>query len=395
VNNKIVDSWNETLNVIAKVCNVPVALVMKLDNGEISAFSKNDDANNPYTIGESETLQGSGLYCEYVINNQKELNVSNALKDPNWNDNPDLKLNMISYFGLPLSDADGSPFGTLCILDSAERVFPQETLDLLDSLKKGFEAQLKEISNQHLRDEKEYYSSLLELTVGLTHEINTPLSIAITSSSIIEDQIEQLKLACTCSSDVAFAKLQSAIDLLTNNLALATQKIDQLQESYVGECTNPKVKCNVVELCKEVFEVYVSHAMKEKGITHKINFQRCNEQEIFIRSAQLRKVIIELVQNSIAHAFTPINTAPSIKIELVSCDAYLEIHYRDNGVGISIESKDRIFAPYYTTQRSNKKTGLGLSVVKKIILQQLEAKIQLIPTETGVYFIIRIPIPQD
>jgi len=390
VNNKLVDSWNETLNVIAKVCNVPVALVMKFDAGNISVFSKNEDVNNPYTVGEHEKLQGSGLYCEYVINNQEQLNVSNALKETDWCDNPDLKLNMISYLGLPLSSADGSPFGTLCILDSKERQFPQETLDLLNSLKKGFEAQLKEISTQHLRDEKQHYSDLLELTVGLTHEINTPLSVAITSSSIIEYQLEQLKLTCS-GSGIIFTKLQSAIDLLTNSLTLATQKIDYLQESYINECTNPKVRCDLVELLNEVFEIYENRALKEKNITYEFNFQRYNKKEIFIHPTPLRKVLIELVQNSIAHAFSSTDTAPKINIELVSCNTCFEIHYSDNGVGISTESKDKVFAPYYTTKRSTEKVGLGLSVVKKLVLQQLEAEIQLVPTKTGAYFIIKIP----
>jgi len=387
---KLVNSWNETLNVIAKVCNVPVALVMKLDTDDISVFSKNSNINNPYTVGEHEKIKGSGLYCEYVINNQKQLNISNALKDTDWNDNPDIELGMISYLGLPLSNADGSPFGTICILDSKERQFPPVTLGLLDSLKKGFEAQLKEISNQHLEEEKHHYRELLGFTVGIAHEINTPLGIAITSSSVIEEQLKQLQLTCNCS-DGTFTNLKKAIDLLTRNLTVAAKKINYLQESYINEVTGPKDKCNVVKLCKEMFEVYDNNVFKEKGVTYEINFQRCKTHEIFTHSTSLRKVLIELVQNSITHGFTSIDTTPKINVELANCETYFEIHYSDNGEGISNECKDKIFTPYYTTLRSNERLGLGLAVVKKLVIQQLEARIQLIPTEIGTYFIIKIP----
>ncbi|MEI7868728.1 MAG: hypothetical protein WCI11_12620 [Candidatus Methylumidiphilus sp.] len=48
-----------------------------------------------------------------------------ALKDPDWDHNPDIKLGMISYCGLPLTWPDGHIFGTLCILDEKENAHNQ------------------------------------------------------------------------------------------------------------------------------------------------------------------------------------------------------------------------------------------------------------------------------
>jgi len=39
------------------------------------------------------------LYCETVIGKDRELSIDNALNYKEWEDNPDVKLNMISYFG--------------------------------------------------------------------------------------------------------------------------------------------------------------------------------------------------------------------------------------------------------------------------------------------------------
>ncbi|WP_462165407.1 hypothetical protein [Pseudoalteromonas sp. GB43] len=56
---ELVQSWNKTLAVLALIAEVPVALVMKIENNIISVFSKNDNQANPYEIGDSEELEDS------------------------------------------------------------------------------------------------------------------------------------------------------------------------------------------------------------------------------------------------------------------------------------------------------------------------------------------------
>jgi two-component system nitrogen regulation sensor histidine kinase NtrY len=43
-----------------------------------------------------------------------------------------------------------------------------------------------------------------------------------------------------------------------------------------------------------------------------------------------------------------------------------QIEVRDNGPGVSPESRTEIFKPYFTTQKTG--TGLGLAVVQQIVL---------------------------
>jgi hypothetical protein len=51
--------------------------------------------------GGSDSL-GHGLYCETVVGENSELLIDNALIHQQWKDNPDIALNMISYYGLPI-----------------------------------------------------------------------------------------------------------------------------------------------------------------------------------------------------------------------------------------------------------------------------------------------------
>jgi c-di-GMP phosphodiesterase len=77
------------------------SLIMRLLENEIEVFRSSNTNNNPYELGEKADL-GLGLYCETVVGKREDLLVPYALKDENWKDNPDVKLDMVSYYGVPL-----------------------------------------------------------------------------------------------------------------------------------------------------------------------------------------------------------------------------------------------------------------------------------------------------
>jgi hypothetical protein len=88
-------------------CGVPAALIMRVHPSQIEVLVS-DGSDSPYHPGERENLC-TGLYCEHVIATRDRLHVANALIDPNWDHNPDLRLGMISYLGYPLLWPDGVP----------------------------------------------------------------------------------------------------------------------------------------------------------------------------------------------------------------------------------------------------------------------------------------------
>jgi GAF domain-containing protein len=115
--------WREMLDNLAEIINVPVALIMRIDEDDIEVFETSKGDQNPYKPGDRETLEKSGLYCEWVIKNRARLRVPNALKDKNWDQNPDIKLGMVSYLGFPVIMPDSAVFGTICLLDNKEQHF--------------------------------------------------------------------------------------------------------------------------------------------------------------------------------------------------------------------------------------------------------------------------------
>ncbi len=120
ITDEIVNTWQSIVNTIAEIINVPSALIMKVDEPYIEVFRSSESSKNPYKAGDMEYL--AGLYCERVIKTRNKLLVPNALKDKEWDKNPDIESGMISYLGFPLLWPDGEVFGTICRRCHRERL---------------------------------------------------------------------------------------------------------------------------------------------------------------------------------------------------------------------------------------------------------------------------------
>ncbi|NOI99762.1 GGDEF and EAL domain-containing protein [Vibrio kanaloae] len=134
--------WQNIVDLLAELTQTPAALIMRVHANSIEVFSTSNSQYNPYTKGDSETL-GNGLYCESVMQSQQQLIVPNALSDPQWENNPDIELGLVSYCGIPLLWPNGELFGTICILDSKENHYTPTYIKLLESFRTSIESQLK------------------------------------------------------------------------------------------------------------------------------------------------------------------------------------------------------------------------------------------------------------
>jgi transcriptional regulator with GAF, ATPase, and Fis domain len=128
---EIMENWQEISDILAEMIDVPVALIMRFNDPEIEVFVSSQSEGNPYQRGNKEKLSGSGLYCETVIRTKSKLLVPDAMADENWKNNPDIKLNMVSYLGYPILLPDGKPFGTLCVLDNKPNEYSKKIEQLM------------------------------------------------------------------------------------------------------------------------------------------------------------------------------------------------------------------------------------------------------------------------
>jgi len=55
---KVIQKWQNIVNIMAKVINVPAALIIKADPPCIEIFCSSESSKNPYKVGEREYLAG-------------------------------------------------------------------------------------------------------------------------------------------------------------------------------------------------------------------------------------------------------------------------------------------------------------------------------------------------
>ena len=127
--------WQEMVDLMAELGKVPAGLIMRVDGPQIEVFTASSGEESPYSPGDHEEYVGSGLYCEWVVREERMLHIPNALQDPDWCENPDIELGMVSYLGLPILRPDGKVFGTLCVLDRQELSVPEAFVRLMEKFR--------------------------------------------------------------------------------------------------------------------------------------------------------------------------------------------------------------------------------------------------------------------
>jgi two-component system NtrC family sensor kinase len=84
---------------------------------------------------------------------------------------------------------------------------------------------------------------------------------------------------------------------------------------------------------------------------------------------------------------------PSLMAATKNLGDKVEIRIRDNGIGIPLEVKEKMFNPFFTTKPAGEGTGLGLSITHDIIVKQHSGSIE-VDTQPGEFTEIRIILPR-
>ena len=200
--------WQAIVDLLAKLCNVPAALIMTVNRSEIEVVVSAHTDANPYEPGEKAALN-TGLYCEEVMRSKDKLCVPDALADPKWDHNPDIELGMISYLGYPLLWPDGDVLGTICILDRKANPYSADILELLVrfqesinmSLALVFESEKARLAEKELHRAYDELEQIVEERTVELKETNVRLKNEITERTKSEEALKQalgdLRLANT------------------------------------------------------------------------------------------------------------------------------------------------------------------------------------------------------
>lgn len=333
ISERLEDKWQRIIDFAARIMKVPSALIMRLDTEEIEVFLRSDSEANPYEPGERAELL-SGLYCETVVGQRRELLVPNALVDQNWKDNPDVKLNMVSYLGLPLMWPDGEVFGTICVLDDHENHYSEEYRQLLAILQEVIE---KDLQGEIQLEERGHEARDAQLKLReIQHRIKNELNLLISFINIHGQSADGLD------------DTENIVEALKKRLFAIAQAHESLSRRGVDDTMTLKSYLRgLTEILSETSPFPLQIIVQ--GTDHD-----CSGDQL----PALGLIINELIANSIKHAFTGVEE-PSILIEIsAEKDAQMIIRYTDNGAG--------------QADLSAQGDGLGMLIIEGL-LQQINA----------------------
>ena len=250
----------------------------------------------------------------------------------------------------------------------------------VDSRTKALESANRNlITYQQELVEKEKFAQLGQLVAGVSHEMNTPLGIALTSASIIKDKVEEIvtqidsqKLSKSSLSN-SLNKIQDAQVMLEGNISRCITLILAFKKISTDRNINEVRVIKLLDYIKDTFQT-LSILLKKEKITLSIQGYNC---DISIEPSLLAQVLTNLVTNSITHAFVNKKEQKKITVIITKQKSWITIEYKDNGCGMSKSVMKHAFEPFYTTKRGEGGTGLGMNIMYNLVRQNMGGNITL------------------
>lgn len=200
-----------------------------------------------------------------------------------------------------------------------------------------------------LEYEKEIQNRII---ASISHDIKTPLTS-------IMGYTERLK-----TKDIEKERQKKYIDIIYSKSQNIKELIDEFDDylSYNLENSIKKEKISIRNLSLIVKEEYEDE-ITQLGIEFSIK-SNCDEATINIDKSKIRRVFGNIISNSIKHM-----DKKDKKIEIIFKDIghHILVSISDNGNGVNDNELDKIFKALYTSDKSRKVAGLGLSICKSAI----------------------------
>jgi signal transduction histidine kinase len=293
----------------------------------------------------------------------------------------------------------------LANLSDAKQLTYQQNKDLEDKVNKRTQA-LKDSNHELLSTleklhqfqgqlvESEKMASLGDMVAGVAHEVNTPIGLGVTASTLLSDRLLEIKQAFDNKTLKSSHLKKFLIEgeentaIIYRNLKRAATLISSFKKVAVDQSSEEARSFNIKNLLDDIL---LTLAPQIKSLPFIINVDCPSELVIKSKPGPINQIIINLIQNSITHGFDQ-REYGSIAIQVSIDSDMLTIDYQDDGRGIEPSIMNKIFEPFTTTKRGSGGSGLGLHLVYNLVTQALGGKITFISdVESGVNFKIIIP----
>lgn len=210
------------------------------------------------------------------------------------------------------------------------------------------ELELEEEKVQLLKDLELSNKGLQEYAHIVSHDLKSPLrSISALTTWMYEDYKDKLDDNGVYNLKMMQEKVESMDKLIDGILKYSTIKSENLDSSVV----------NVNEVIKEITDIIYIPDHVKVVVVSKLPTIYADRTKIH-----------QLIQNFLSNAVVHIDRKKGlVEIDCVERPKFWEFSIKDNGVGIPKEYHEKIFKIFQSIGNKERSTGIGLSIVKKII----------------------------
>jgi signal transduction histidine kinase len=296
--------------------------------------------------------------------------------------------------------AEASRQDELGAMASAANFFVREISRREDALRQAKDradatlAELRETQSNLIQAEK--LASLGQLVAGVAHEINTPLGVALTTSTALEREVsrigERVESGRMSRSEFSaiLARLTEGSQLLLSNLARAIDLVYSFKQVAADQASGERRRFGLKTWLDELL-TSLGPVLRKSG--HEVAVSCPPEITLDTYPGSLAQVLTNLVMNAIVHAYQPGQTGRLTITATAPSPRMLRIEFADDGRGIAPEHLGKVFDPFFTTGRDRGGTGLGLHIVYNLVTARLQGTIEVEShLGRGTRFIIELPL---
>jgi len=256
-------------------------------------------------------------------------------------------------------------------------------------------------------------ASLGQMVAGVAHEINTPLGFVKSNVEVVSDLLGEYEQAVTnvmtgvdflLNADAATATQAKALVIKARGQLSRATGLNEARELLIDSVDGLKQMSSLVMNLK-------GFARVDRDGMDVINVNDSIKSSLTIASHQLRdrisvetafgelppvkcmpSQINQVFLNLITNAAQAMGEEGVLKIVTVAKAHSVECSFEDNGSGIADEVLPKIFDPFFTTKKVGEGTGIGLSIVHKIVQGHGGSIRVTSQVGKGTRFVVELPV---
>jgi len=219
-----------------------------------------------------------------------------------------------------------------------------------------------------------------ELTAGIAHEINQPLTAIAAYADAGKHLVER-------SGEATPENIHVICERIGEQSRRAAEVVQRLRK-LVRTGTVSKARHNLNTIINNTLLLF-EYEVNKSGI-ELVFFPNDALQDLYVDEIQIQQILVNLVKNSLDAINAARQSDGRIEINVKIEGKQVLVAVEDNGPGVSAELRRRLFESFFTTKP--KGVGLGLSICKHIAAAHGGSLSYKPPAKGGSCFTLSLPL---